>query len=221
MGRSVRSCIEQQGSLFLPFIAVSSQVCPEFAFSVPSIENTEKDILDQVDVWIDFSSPAQSMQFLKALGSCRIPVVSGTTGFTADQFAYLKKNSRQRPVFWASNMSIGIWVLRQALKSLGAIKNFDFAVDESHHRFKKDNPSGTAKTLHADLEKIAFKKVDLSRGKRLGGIFGIHEITAASKSEVLSFKHTALNREVFADGALKAARWIVNKKNGFYSMEDL
>jgi 4-hydroxy-tetrahydrodipicolinate reductase len=104
---------------------------------------------------------------------------------------------------------------------LGLIKDFDFKVEEIHHTQKKDNPSGTAKTLHSDLEKIVNKKVTLPRGLRVGHVFGIHKVTASSKSEKITFEHTALNREVFAEGALKAARWIVNKKYGYYSMDSL
>lgn len=220
MGSAIRSCMQRKEfHHFYPLIAVSTKSCDEFAFSVPSLKYVEPEILKQVSVWIDFSSPESCLDLLKNSGAA--PIVSGTTGLSKVQFAQLKKASHQRSIFWASNMSQGVWALRQAMKALKLIKDFDFTVNETHHTQKKDNPSGTAKTLHQDLEKIVGKKVSLPQGKRVGEVFGEHEIHAVSKSEAITFKHTALNREVFAEGALKAAKWIVNKKKGFYSMEDL
>lgn len=219
MGQAVRQVAStQQVSLF---IAVSSKMCDEFTFSVPTLRDVELEILQQVDVWIDFSSVEKTFELLERTSEVHTPVICGVTGFSENDFKRLKTISKKRPIFWASNMSLGIWALRQALKSLNILADFDFAVEEIHHTLKKDNPSGTAKTLHQDLEKIVSKKIARPVGQRLGGVFGVHKITAASKSEMIAIEHTALNREVFAEGALKAAKWIVNKKNGYYSMDDL
>jgi 4-hydroxy-tetrahydrodipicolinate reductase len=217
MGLSIRKSLNSK--FFTPFIAVSSKNCEEFAFTVTSLKNVEEEVLEQVDVWLDFSSPEQLQDLLHF--TKKTPIVTGTTGYTDSQIKKIKAAAKKRPVFWASNMSIGVWALRQALKSLGLVKDFDFKVEEIHHTQKKDNPGGTAKTLRSDLEKIVNKKVTLPLGKRVGNVFGIHKVTAASKSETMTFEHTALNREVFAEGALKAARWIVNKKHGYYSMDSL
>ena len=217
MGQSIRKSLNSK--FFIPFLAVSSKSCDEFAFTVSSLRNVEEDILQQVDVWLDFSSPEKLQELLHF--TKKTPVVTGTTGFSESQIKKIKASAKKRPLFWASNMSMGVWALRQALKSLGLIKEFDFKVEEIHHKQKKDNPGGTAKTLRGDLEKIVNKKVTLPLGQRVGHVFGIHKVTAASKSEVITFEHTALNREVFAEGALKAARWILNKKNGYYSMDSL
>jgi 4-hydroxy-tetrahydrodipicolinate reductase len=217
MGQSIRKSLDSK--YFVPFLAVSSKSCDEFAFTVVSLKNVEEEILEQVDVWIDFSSPEQLQELLQM--TTRTPIVTGTTGCSEVQIKKIKAAAKKRPLFWASNMSVGVWALRQALKALGLIKEFDFKVEEIHHRHKKDNPGGTAKTLRGDLERIVNKKVTLPLGKRIGDVFGIHKVTAASKSETLTFEHTALNREVFAEGALKAARWIVTKKHGYYSMDNL
>lgn len=217
MGMSIRKSLNSK--YFTPFLAVSSKNCDEFAFTVASVKNVEEDILEQVDVWLDFSSPEQLQELLQF--TKKTPIVTGTTGCTDAQIKKIKAAAKKRPLFWASNMSIGVWALRQALKALGLVKDFDFKVEEIHHTQKKDNPGGTAKTLRDDLEKIVNKKVTLPLGKRVGNVFGIHKVTATSKSETMSFEHTALNREVFAEGALKAARWIVNKKHGYYSMDSL
>jgi len=217
MGLSIRKSLNSK--FFIPFLAVSSKNCDEFAFTVTSLKNVEEEILEQVDVWLDFSSPEQLQELLQL--TKKTPIVTGTTGCTESQIKKIKVAAKKRPLFWASNMSIGVWALRQALKSLGLVKDFDFMVEEIHHTEKKDNPGGTAKTLRSDLEKIVNKKVTLPLGKRVGNVFGIHKVTATSKSETMTFEHTALNREVFAEGALKAARWIVNKKHGYYSMDSL
>ncbi len=217
MGLSVRKSLKE--NFFTPFLAVSSKNCDEFVFTVADLKNVEIEILDQVDVWLDFSSPEHLQELLRF--TKKTPIVTGTTGFSEAQIKKIKIASKKRPLFWASNMSIGVWALRQALKTLGLVKDFNFVVEEIHHTQKKDNPGGTAKTLRNDLEKIVNKKVTLPLGKRVGNVFGIHKVTAASKSEMITFEHTALNREVFAEGALKAARWILNKKNGYYSMDSL
>jgi 4-hydroxy-tetrahydrodipicolinate reductase len=128
---------------------------------------------------------------------------------------------KKRPIFWASNMSPGLWAFRQAMKGLQSIASFDFAIEEVHHTQKKDKPSGTAKTLHADLEKITGKKIETPTSFRLGGVFGVHTIYAASSNEVITMQHQALNRTVFAQGALLASHWLVQKPAGYYSMDDL
>lgn len=218
MGKAVQSLAVDFD--FNLFIAVSRQTCDDFVFSVTKLQDIENDILEQVDVWIDFSSSQGLLELIKHTRQFKTPIISGTTGLPAVATKKLHKESTIRPIFWASNMSIGVWILRQAMKSLKSAVHFDFDIDETHHNQKKDNPSGTARTLHEDLKKIVHKQVSLSRGKRLGGIYGIHKVTAASQSEVITFEHTALNRTVFAEGAIKAARWIVNQKKGYYSMGD-
>jgi len=160
-------------------------------------------------------------QLIKQFKNKKIKIVSGTTGFSTPDFKKLKVFSKKAAVFWSSNMSPGLWALRQALKSLSLVSDFKFKIDETHHIQKKDNPSGTAMTLHKDLEKILHQKIKKPVGLRLPDVFGIHKITAQSPSEILTFKHTALNRTVFAQGALKAAAFLVKKKQGFYSMDDL
>ena len=149
------------------------------------------------------------------------PIVSGSTGLREKDFNLVRKQSAARPIFWASNMSPGLWAFRQAMKSFQLISNFDFAIEEIHHTQKKDRPSGTAKTLQLDLEKIIEKKIETPSSHRLGSIFGIHTITAASSHEMITMQHQALNRSVFAEGAVKAALWLSKQKSGFYSMEHL
>ena len=172
-----------------------------------------------VDVWIDFSSPEALKELLKK--SNQAPLVSGTTGLSTADKKNLQASSKKRAVLWASNMSLGVAVLNEALKVFKAIAHFDFQIEEFHHNKKKDNPSGTALTLQENLLAAVGKKLPEPIGIRGGGIFGIHKVHAMSDEEVVSFEHTALNRQVFAKGAVLSAEWLVNKKPGFYEIRDV
>ncbi len=219
MGTAIRSCLK--GSNFSPLIAVSSKECPDFKFRFNKTSDIPKDLFKKIDVWIEFSSIETLISFIKESKNKKVKIVSGTTGLSTSDFKKLKGFSKKSAVFWSSNMSPGLWALRQALKAFSQISDFQFSIEETHHLQKKDNPSGTAITLKKDLEKILHKKLKTPVGHRLENVFGVHKITAQSKSEVITFEHTALNRTVFAQGALKAAAFLVKKKQGFYSMEDL
>ncbi|MFN3695822.1 MAG: 4-hydroxy-tetrahydrodipicolinate reductase [Pseudobdellovibrio sp.] len=220
MGLSIRQLLKFEEQIH-PFIEIAKRPSDEFTLSYKSIHEVSVETLKAVDVWIDFSRPEGLDDLIDVLAKTKSAVVSGTTGLGDIQINKLKKLSAKNAVFWASNMSVGLWTVRQTLKSLKSISHFDFAIDEIHHTQKKDNPSGTAITLHQDLELATGKKIPLPRGHRLGGIFGIHTITAASQSEMIKIEHNALNRSVFAEGAIKAAVWIFRKNAGLYSMDDL
>jgi 4-hydroxy-tetrahydrodipicolinate reductase len=220
MGRAVEQSVAQFSQLE-PFLFVGKETSPVFSLSVADLSNTESEILNDVDVWIDFTSGKGLLSLLKATETQKTPVVSGSTGFEGDDFKTVQNTAKKRALFWASNMSPGLWAFRQALKGLNSIPYFDFAIEEIHHTQKKDNPSGTAKTLHSDLEKVVNKKINTPVGYRLGGVFGIHTVMAASTNEVITLQHQALNRNVFAEGALKAACAMAEKKPGLYSMDDI
>lgn len=223
MGRAIEQMLPQMKFRHdvEPFLVIGREPSPLFAISVPNLKNLEEDILADVDVWIEFTSGEGLHELLKATEKHQTPVVSGSTGLSEGDFRNLKKQSEKRKIFWASNMSPGLWAFRQAMKGLSHVSEFDFVLEEQHHTQKKDNPSGTAKTLHADLEKITGKKIAPAIGHRLGGIFGVHTLHAASSNEVIMLQHQALNRTVFAEGALLAADWLVSQKAGYYSMDDM
>lgn len=176
----------------------------------------------QVDVWIDFSTPEALAEVLKKAAEYKKPVVCGTTGFSKKEKNLLASYSKKIPVLWSSNMSLGVAVLNEAIKSMAAISHFDFQIEEIHHNRKKDKPSGTAITLQENLEKVVNKKLPETLAIRGGGVFGVHKVYAMSDEEVLVFEHSALNRAVFARGAVKAAGWLVRqKKPGLYQMKDV
>ncbi len=223
MGKAVEQMIPlmKMNSTLVPFLSVGEEASVLFAISAAKIQNVEEDLLKDVDVWIDFTSEKGLFELLNATKKFNTPVVSGSTGFSEAEFSKIKVLAKKRPLFWSSNMSPGLWAFRQAIKGLASISNFDFSLEEIHHTQKKDKPSGTAKTLASDLEKILNKKIDTPISLRLGGIFGIHTLVAGSTNEMITMQHQALNRTVFAEGALMASEWIIKQKSGLYSMDDL
>ena len=223
MGKAVEQMIPlmKTKSTIVPFLLIGGGMSDLFAVSAPNIRNVEEDILKDVDVWIDFTSNVGLKELLNATGRFKTPVVSGSTGFSNSEFLRIKAVAKRRPLFWSSNLSPGLWAFRQALKGLASISEFDFSIEEIHHTEKKDKPSGTAKTLRSDLEKILKKKVQTPRSLRLGGVFGTHTLFAASSNEMITMQHQALNRTVFAEGALLASEWLIKQKPGLYTMDDL
>lgn len=223
MGQAIEQMLTQVKlkNELMPFLFVGKSPSALFSVSVQSLDNIEDDVLRDVDVWVEFSSEEGLLQLLKKTEPFKTPVVSGSTGLSEKTFLTLKSHGKKRPIFWASNMSPGLWAFRQAMKGLASVAHFDFALEEVHHTQKKDRPSGTAKTLQADLEKVINKKIETPTSLRLGGVFGVHTLLAASSNEVITMQHQALNRTVFAEGALMAADWLVSKKNSYYTIDDV
>ena len=175
---------------------------------------------------IDFTTAEAFDEILQLAVESKTPFVSGTTGISADQKRALSLASKKIPVLWAPNMSLGVALLKKAVETLAQLHGFDFQIEEFHHRHKKDRPSGTAlalqETLQASLKKHGNKAaLPAPLVGRAGGIVGIHKVYAASEEELLCFEHQALNRRVFAKGAVQAAEWLADKKPGLYHIEDL
>ncbi len=195
----------------------------------------------QADVLIDFSAPA-ALPALLELGISRgIPLVLATTGYSDAQLSAIDETAKKVAIFRSGNMSLGINVLtalvRKAASALGS--DFDVELIERHHNRKLDAPSGTAIMLaEAAAQGLPYQpelvyerqSVRRPRGKqeigissvRGGTIVGEHEVIFAGRDEVIELKHSAMSREVFASGALRAARFLAEVgKPGLYSMEDL
>jgi Dihydrodipicolinate reductase len=193
----------------------------ELTISIGRGDKIDTAAAKSLDVWIDFSAPDVFADVLKVADKNKTPVVCGTTGFTAKEKALLKKYSAKIPLLWASNMSMGVAVLNEALKVFSAVSGFDFQVEEFHHNKKKDKPSGTAITIQENLEAVVGKKLPEPLAIRGGGIYGVHKIYAMSDEEVLMFEHSALNRAVFAKGAVTAALFLAKQKPGLYTIRDV
>ncbi|MBS1969119.1 MAG: 4-hydroxy-tetrahydrodipicolinate reductase [Bdellovibrionales bacterium] len=218
MGQEITEILKTKPDLELHLAVCRSASLAEFAYTraTPSCPEAK-----EVDIWIDFSSPELLKKLLTVASKNKTPVVSGTTGLTPADQAALKRAAKNIPVLWASNMSLGVAVVTEALKVFSRISNFDFQIEEFHHNRKKDAPSGTAKSLQESLEKAVGRKLPAPLSIRGGGIFGIHKIHAMAEEEHIVFEHMALNRAVFARGAVEAAQWLCSKKKGFYSMRDV
>lgn len=174
----------------------------------------------QAQVVIDFSSPEGLRETLKTLAQNPRPFLSGSTGLESQDHKLLKKYSLLAPTLWSANTSLGVSVLRRALKEMAVLEGFSFQVEEVHHTQKKDAPSGTAKVLQAALAAATKAKLPEPISIRAGGVPGIHKVFAYGSDEVICFEHQALNRKVFAVGALKIARWLVKQEAGLYDMDD-
>lgn len=180
-----------------------------------------KESLKEVSVVIDFSTPETLLGALPEISEAKKPLVTGTTGLTAAQMKTLRGFAKKIPILWAPNMSIGIAALRRSLLGFATLEDFKFKIEETHHENKKDSPSGTALIILRDLEKLLGHEISPIISIRTGSVIGEHRVIAQSSEEVLEIKHTALNRSVFASGAATSARWILKRKPGFYSLDDV
>lgn len=217
MGKELCQVIQDAG--LTPFLGMYNTRKPEGFLNVANSWLDKK--TQDVELWIDFSLPEAFDQAMKAMMKLKKPIVSGTTGLSVSQKELLNEAATLSPVLWSSNMSVGVAFVNKILSQFKDIKDFDFQIEELHHRHKKDAPSGTAKTMQENLEAAVGKKVSPTLSIRGGGIFGVHRIWAMSDQEVITIEHQALNRKVFAEGALKAGLSLLNKGPGLYSMKDI
>lgn len=204
------------------------------------------DIIDQVDVLIDFSVAHQVSQNIKACQTSKKMYVGGVTNL--DPFAHdaMIQLSHSQPVFYDTNMSQGIAVLKYiAGMAAELLHQADVEIHEVHHRYKKDSPSGTAISLanhiknnhrldakivnrHAtnacldkrDGARHALSEIGISYA-RGGGVLGRHDVTLGCDNEVITLSHQTYDRKIYAQGALKAAKWLSEQQPGLYSMIDL
>ena len=173
----------------------------------------------QIDGVIDFSLPELFKQSLSWATQNKKAFVSGTTGLSSYERGLLKKASQQIPVFYSENMSRGIFLIKKWLKDL-LDKDSQILIEDIHHKGKKDKPSGTALSLKKSLPDGSKERVKIKSFRR-GKEFGTHRILIQNQREILLLEHKALNRELFAKGALQALAFILKKKKGYYSPADL
>lgn len=174
-----------------------------------------------VDVLIDFSSPELFDECIKFCLKKNIPLVTGTTGLSDSQYDLLKKASEMIGVLWSPNMSLGVALFKKCMMAFSEDLDFDIILEEWHHSRKKDSPSGTAIMLAKHLRSIIKKDIQPIVSHRAGGIYGVHTLHLVSDEEHLSIEHMALNRAVFAKGALVGAEWILKKGKGLYNIDNV
>ena len=203
--------------------------------------NTEE-AFKKTDVIIDFTVPKCTFEILKIAQKLKKRVVIGTTGFTKKEEDLIKKYSKKIPILKAGNMSLGINLLMYLteITSKSLSNNFLSKVFEVHHKHKKDHPSGTAlmlgkgiadgkgKDLYKLMGKKYFNKKSFPYSKKInfnslrrGEVVGEHEVKFSSGKEIITLNHEAFDRALYSEGALTAAKWLINKKPGLYSMRDV
>ena len=207
---------------------------------LPNLNSEEA--FKKTDVIIDFTIPKCTLEVLRFAVKQKKRLIIGTTGFSKKEENIIKNFSKKIPILKAGNMSLGINLLMYLTeitsKSLG--NNFKSKIFEAHHKFKKDHPSGTAmmlgegiatgknKNLYKIIGKKYLNKNSFPYGQKInfnsvrkGKIIGEHQVLFSSGKEIIRLNHEAFDRTLYSEGALTAAKWLINKKPGLYSMRDL
>ena len=234
MGAAVIAAARDAGDRIVAGVDINPAADSPFPIFTSPEEFTGK-----ADVIVDFSHHSALPGLLAYAERTGTPLVISTTGHTEEELAAMKAAAARIPVFFSRNMSLGINLLislcRRAAATLGA--DFDIEIIEKHHNKKLDAPSGTALMIadalcegaeerpyvydrHAERRQRARGEIGL-HAVRGGTIVGEHEVMFCGKDEVITLSHSAASREVFATGALRAARFMAGKPAGFYNMDDV
>lgn len=203
------------------------------------VYNSIEKISEKVDVIIDFSVPVATFEILKYAKKNKTPIVIATTGFSKEELEEIKEISTEIPVFRSSNMSLDINLMASLIQKVAEVlTDADIEIVETHHNRKVDSPSGTAILLADAINEVLTDKKGYTfdrmqkrekRNKneigfssiRGGNIVGEHSVKFFGESETLEITHTAYSRQVFAEGAVNAAKFIVTKEPGLYDMKSL
>jgi 4-hydroxy-tetrahydrodipicolinate reductase len=225
MGRALLRCADG-----FPDLTVSGQI---------DLGEDLGGVIGDGDVVIDFTFHQSTVRFAQLCGANKKAMVIGTTGHTEAERGELRALAAEVPMVWSSNYSTGVnalfWLTRRAAEILGP--EYDLEIMETHHRLKKDAPSGTAKTLGEILAAVRRQQLDnvVRHGReglvgersaaeigmhsiRGGDVVGDHTVLFAASGERLELTHKASSRDAFALGALRAAQWVAQKKPGLYDM---
>lgn len=202
-----------------------------------SILTSPTDCKEKIDCIIDFSHHSATKTLTDYAVSTATPLVLATTGQTPEELAMIENAAKKIPVFFASNMSLGIAVLiRMAKEAAKAFPDADIEIVETHHNRKLDVPSGTALTIGKALQTVrpdavlnigrhengkrAKKEIDI-HSLRMGNVVGIHEVHICTQTQTITLRHEAHDRSLFAEGAIDAAKFLDRKPAGLYNMENL
>ena len=235
MGSEVAACVKNEPNLKI-VCGFDREEGLEGEFP---IYNKIENIKEKVDVIIDFSVPVATFQILKYAKANKIPIVIATTGFNEEELKKIEELSKEIPIFKSSNMSLEINLMSTIVKKVAEVlKESDIEIIETHHNRKIDSPSGTAILLANAInevfngekeynfdrmskrEKREKKEIGFS-SVRGGNIVGEHSVQFFGENETLEIKHTSYSRQVFAEGAIRASKFIINQEVGLYDMKDL
>ena len=240
MGKQLAKSSKKDKSFKIVSLTESKLIKKKIGNILPQLNSIKA--LENTDVIIDFTIPKCTLEVLKIASKLNKRLVIGTTGFTRKQELIIKNYSRKMPILKAGNMSLGINLLMYLteISARSLNKNFKSKVFEIHHKHKKDYPSGTALMLGNGIAKgkganfinlIGKKylnkknfpygtKINFNSIRR-GEIIGEHEVKFSSGKEIITLNHEAFDRALYSEGALVAAKWLMKKKSGLYSMRDL
>lgn len=203
------------------------------------VYETFKEVTEDVDVIIDFSTPDLLEDMLNFAEKNKVPVVIATTGYSEAHVSLIEDISNNVPIVYAGNYSLGINVMEQLAEQIArTLKNFDIEITETHHKFKKDAPSGTANMLFDAVNHGRDGKLHKLEGRsgmyesrdqnevgisslRGGTAVGEHSVFFYGEDEIIELKHTAFSKRIFAKGALEAAEFLVQKEPGLYTVTDV
>ncbi len=170
------------------------------------------------EILIDCSLPEAFDKIMAFTKSFNVPLIVASTGLSSENIEQLKSYSHKKAVVQSFNFSYGIQILLELTRLANSkLSDWDVEISETHHRFKKDKPSGTAKMIQNIFEN---KEVNTT-SHRLGNVSGDHKVNFAGLGEILSIEHRALSRRTFAEGILKSAEFALQKQNGFYTFTDV
>ena len=231
MGAVVKALIAEKGAEL--DACISGETDPAGQGGYPPIQNSSV----TGDLVLDFSHHSSVNDLLPWAAARSLPVIIATTGHTPEELAKINEFSKVIPVFFASNLSMGVALLAEfAKKAAAAFPGADIEIVETHHNRKLDAPSGTAITLAKAVQAgrpdntIAYGRSGMGKRKpgeitvhalRMGNISGQHEIHITTDHEQLTLRHEAYDRTLFAEGAMVAARFLLGKGAGLYGMEDI
>ena len=240
MGKQLAKSSKKDKSFKIVSLTESKLIKKKIGNILPQLNSIKA--LEDTDVIIDFTIPKCTLEVLKIASKLNKRLVIGTTGFTRKQELIIKNYSKKMPILKAGNMSLGINLLMYLteISARSLNKNFKSKVFEIHHKHKKDYPSGTALMLGNGIAKgkganfinlIGKKylnkknfpygtKINFNSIRR-GEIIGEHEVKFSSGKEIITLNHEAFDRALYSEGALVAAKWLMKKKSGLYSMRDL
>ena len=235
MGREVVNCISRIEDVE---IVGGFDLEDKKLYDFPVYNNFE-DIKELPDVIIDFSIPIATMNILKFAKDKNIPVIIATTGLSDEQFETIKETSKHIPIFQSANMSFDIFLMQKVLELISPyLKETDIEIVESHHNRKIDAPSGTALMLADSINKSCGDKYSYNLNRlnerkkrdqneigfssiRGGNIVGEHTVKFIGQNDTFEVTHRAYSRQLFAEGAVRAAKFIVGKPNKLYNMNDM
>lgn len=171
------------------------------------------------DVIVDFSSSTALQQNINLALSKHKPLLIATTNHNSTNEHLIQSASEQIPIAVCPNLSLGILCFCNMLKSLSPVSKYDFVINETHHKNKKDSPSGTAKLLDKKLQLLNITPT--INATRAGSVIGEHSVIAYGENEIIEIKHTAVSRDCFCQGAIAICEKLIKQKNGIYKIEDL